>query len=83
MKHLNKTYRNKDVTTDVISFPFEPEEFEQAENFLGDIVISSEQAARQARENGTKLDQEICQIILHGALHLAGYDHEIDRGPNE
>ena len=49
-------------------------------NYLGDIVISAEQAERQAAENGLTLDNEIKQLILHGLLHLCGYDHEIDDG---
>ncbi len=49
-------------------------------NFLGDIVISAEQAAKQAEENGLSLELEIKQLILHGVLHLCGYDHEADAG---
>ncbi len=49
-------------------------------NFLGDIVISVEQAANQAEENGLTLELEIKQLILHGVLHLCGYDHEADDG---
>lgn len=48
--------------------------------FLGDIVISAEQAAKQASENDLTLDTEIKQLILHGLLHLCGFDHEIDNG---
>lgn len=50
------------------------------EDFLGDIVISVEQAERQAKENGLTLENEIKQLILHGFLHLCGYDHETDNG---
>jgi probable rRNA maturation factor len=50
------------------------------EDFLGDIVISAEQAARQADENGLTLENEIKQLILHGLLHLCEYDHETDNG---
>ncbi len=49
-------------------------------NFLGDIVISAEQAAKQAEENGLSLELEVKQLILHGVLHLCGYDHEADDG---
>jgi probable rRNA maturation factor len=88
MKELNKFFRGKDSTTDVLSFPHEPDEFENnappaaadSTEFLGDIVISVEQAARQAEENGLTLDGEIRQLILHGLLHLCGYDHETDNG---
>jgi probable rRNA maturation factor len=80
MRELNKTFRGKNSTTDVLSFPFEADEFETDENNLGDIVISTEQAARQAKENDLSLETEIKQLILHGILHLCGYDHETDGG---
>ena len=97
MRELNKFFRRKDATTDVLSFPHEPDEFEPVQrgslgppnderdeprilNFLGDIVISAEQAAKQASENGLSLEIEIKQLILHGVLHLCGYDHESDEG---
>ena len=47
---------------------------------LGDVVISVEQAARQAKENKISMDEEIAQLILHGLLHLSGYDHSTDNG---
>ena len=90
MKELNKFFRGKDTTTDVLSFPHEPDEFEinsppatagdSDKSFLGDIVISVEQAQRQAKENKLSLETEIKQLILHGILHLCGYDHETDNG---
>jgi probable rRNA maturation factor len=99
MTELNRFFRGRDSTTDVLSFPHEPDDFvqsagfspsgsseEQAEaytlnaNYLGDIVISIEQAQRQAEENGLTLENEIKQLILHGLLHLCGYDHETDNG---
>ena len=80
MTELNRMFRGKNSTTDVLSFPNEPDEFEESENNLGDIVISLEQAARQAEENNLSLDTEIKQLILHGLLHLCGYDHETDKG---
>ena len=81
MRELNKLFRGKDLTTDVLSFPHEADEFEtHEEHFLGDIVISAEQAAKQADENGLTLDLEVRQLILHGVLHLCGYDHETDDG---
>ena len=80
MRLLNNTFRGKDTTTDVLSFPFEAEEFEAGENNLGDIFISLEQAERQAKENNLDLETEIKQLILHGILHLCGFDHEIDNG---
>ena len=80
MKQLNELFRGKRTTTDVLSFPHEPDEFDPDKNNLGDIVISAEQAAKQAVENGLTLENEIKQLILHGLLHLCGYDHETDNG---
>ena len=80
MKELNIFFRGKDSTTDVLSFPHEPDDFDSDKTNLGDIVISAEQAARQADENGLTLENEIKQLILHGLLHLCGYDHETDNG---
>ena len=78
---LNRGFRGKDHVTDVLSFPAEQSEFEKAAgSSLGDVVISIEQAARQAKEHGLSLEHEMSQLILHGLLHLSGYDHETDRG---
>lgn len=81
MGELNRNFRGKNRTTDVLSFPFEADEFEASEaNNLGDIIISLEQAQRQATENYLDFETEIKQLILHGVLHLCGYDHETDGG---
>ncbi|HEX7955493.1 MAG TPA: rRNA maturation RNase YbeY [Pyrinomonadaceae bacterium] len=81
MRELNKRWRGKRGTTDVLSFPAEQEEFERGEGLsLGDVVISAEQAARQAAEHGLDFEGEVAQLILHGLLHLCGYDHETDGG---
>jgi len=80
MRLFNKTFRGKDTTTDVLSFPFEAEEFEAGDNNLGDIFISLDQAKRQAEENNLTFEREIRQLILHGILHLCGFDHETDAG---
>lgn len=80
MTELNSLFRGKKSTTDVLSFPHEPDEFDPDKNNLGDLVISVEQAQRQAEENGLSLEGEIKQLILHGVLHLCGYDHEVDDG---
>ena len=81
MRGLNRTWRGKRGTTDVLSFPAKQDEFEKSEGLnLGDIVISVERAARQAQENGLEFDEEVSQLILHGLLHLCGYDHETDNG---
>jgi probable rRNA maturation factor len=81
MRELNRRWRGKGGTTDVLSFPSAQDEFEKLEGLkLGDVVISVEQAARQAAEHGLSFEDEVAQLILHGLLHLCGYDHETDRG---
>jgi probable rRNA maturation factor len=76
MRELNRQFRGVDKATDVLSFPAAgPDSLE-----LGDIAISVDTAAVQAKENGLKLESEIAQLILHGLLHLSGYDHETDNG---
>jgi rRNA maturation RNase YbeY len=81
MRELNRLWRHQLGTTDVLSFPAGQDEFENTAGLnLGDVVISIEQAARQAQENDLTLDGEIAQLILHGVLHLCGYDHATDRG---
>ena len=74
IRDLNRRFRNVDKPTDVLSFPSEEEKN------LGDIAISVDTAAAQAEENGLTFDTEIAQLILHGLLHLSGYDHETDNG---
>jgi len=81
MRELNRMWRGQRTTTDVLSFLAEQAEFEKAAgSTLGDIVISIEQAARQAKEHGLSCENEIAQLIVHGLLHLSGYDHETDHG---
>jgi probable rRNA maturation factor len=74
MRTLNKTYRGKDYATDVLSFPSEED------GSLGDIVIATGVARRQARDAGHDLATELKVLSLHGLLHLLGYDHERDHG---
>lgn len=80
VRQLNELFRGKDQTTDVLSFPHEPDEFDPDKDNLGDIVISAEQAERQSAENSLTFETELKQLILHGVLHLCGYDHETDNG---
>ena len=81
IKKLNHQFRGKNYATDVLSFPTAAEEFETANQaHLGEIIISSERAAAQAKQNGLTLNNEVQQLILHGLLHLCGYDHETDDG---
>lgn len=74
IRKLNKTYRGKDKATDVLSFPLD-ENFE-GYRLLGDIVISQDTAERQARELGHSLKEEVKRLLIHGLVHLLGYDHE-------
>ncbi len=74
---LNHDYRNKDKPTDVLSFALrEGEGREFAGDMLGDIVISLETAERQAADRGITLTDEVLRLLIHGTLHLLGYDHE-------
>jgi probable rRNA maturation factor len=78
---LNKRFRGQNKPTDVLSFPAGDDEFDVASPpSLGDIAISVERAESQAAENGLTFEKEIAQLILHGLLHLCGYDHETDNG---
>ena len=81
IKRLNRQFRGQNNATDVLSFPTAAERFESAnESSLGEIVISAQRAAAQARRNGLTFKNEVQQLILHGLLHLCGYDHETDSG---
>ena len=77
IKEINKTYRNKDSETDVISFAFMDEEINPATDFTnyGEIYISLEKAESQSIEYGHSFDRELCFLTVHGLLHLLGYDH--------
>jgi probable rRNA maturation factor len=95
IRRLNSAYRGKDKSTDVLSFPWnetdgpqrpQPRpasrrgEIDEFRNFLGDVVISVETARRSAAAEGHATVNEIRWLILHGVLHLLGYDHERDAG---
>ena len=75
MCHLNQTYRQIDHTTDVLSFNQDYIDPETGRLYLGDIVISLEQAQKQAEENQKSLHEEYVRLAIHGTLHLLGYDH--------
>jgi probable rRNA maturation factor len=74
MRSLNRRFRGKNKATDVLSFP------SRAPAIAGDIAISLEIAARNANALGHDLATEVKVLILHGMLHLAGFDHESDDG---
>jgi probable rRNA maturation factor len=80
MRRLNREFRRKDRTTDVLAFATRearlPHSSRLAAGLLGDVVISIPTAMRQARDGQRSLDQEIVVLLVHGILHLCGYDHE-------
>jgi probable rRNA maturation factor len=82
IKQLNRQYRKKNKATDVLSFPAPPSEvpIPARDRIAGDLAISVEIAADYAAKLGHSLTKELCILILHGMLHLAGYDHETDEG---
>ncbi len=77
MKSLNRQFRDKDKPTDVLSFPAEPG---LQKELAGEIAISAEIATRNALALGHSPAEEIKILVLHGILHLRGYDHECDNG---
>ena len=83
MRLLNRDYRGINKATDVLSFAYYEGERMAVDDetlHIGDVVISVETAERYARELGLSFDREIEHLVIHGALHLAGYDHETDNG---
>lgn len=80
MRALNLRYRAKDKTTDVLSFPQTDKEavVPSGHLVLGDIVISAPQAVRQAAAFSVGFYQELARLLIHGLLHLFGYDHELN-----
>ncbi len=69
IRGLNKKYRDVDEATDILSFPL-------GDEILGDIIISVERAVSQAEEYGHSLKRELCYLLIHGVLHILGYDHK-------
>ena len=92
MRDLNREHRGRDEVTDVLAFPLEdadqgegeapgvaPQEGEPP-RLLGDVVVCARQALRQARAAGLPPAVELAVLLVHGTLHLLGYDHEVDAG---
>jgi rRNA maturation RNase YbeY len=75
IRRLNAKYRQKDYATDVLSFPV-IEAWPGPASMLGDVVISVDRAAAQAKEEGRTLTEEMGVLLIHGVVHLLGYDHE-------
>lgn len=89
MQNLNLKFRGRDEATDVLSFPLEYDSRVAADDgprggftakYVGDVVVSTDTALKQAGEAGHSLDREIDELVIHGVLHLCGYDHETDNG---
>jgi probable rRNA maturation factor len=81
LKRLNRSFRNKNKATDVLSFPAPPPfKGQPGPHHAGDLAISLETAARQAAAYGHTLRDEVRILLLHGLLHLSGLDHETDNG---
>jgi len=79
IRTLNRNFRKQDKATDVLSFPVD--EFHgDVPRQAGDLAISLDTAQKQAEEHGHSLQVEMKILMLHGLLHLAGYDHETDKG---
>jgi probable rRNA maturation factor len=77
IRELNRAYLCRDYPTDVLSFPMSGGPFPAVqEQLLGDVVISVETALRQAQKRQAQLYEELAFLLIHGILHLIGYDHE-------
>lgn len=81
IRRINKEFRDKDMPTDVLSFPgYEPEEIEEVKKseelmVIGDIIISKEKVIEQSKEYENTFEREFAYLLVHGILHLLGYDH--------
>ena len=75
MRSLNRQYRGKDRSTDVLAFAMREAPHSSAD-LLGDVVIALPTAVRQAKQGQRSLDEELTVLLVHGILHLCGYDHE-------
>lgn len=73
LARLNERFRAKIGPTDVLAFPYE---FERSDGAIGDIYVSIDRAREQAARASEPIGRELCRLFVHGALHLAGYDHE-------
>ena len=80
MRDYNRRFRGKDAPTDVLSFPDGAGPDPEGGRNLGDILVSVDTARRQARAAGHAIGKEMKVLLIHGYLHLLGYDHEVDGG---
>ncbi len=79
MRSINHRYRGRDYATDVLSFSYGSLQME-GRTFLGEIIIAPAVATDQAIRHGASPEKELRKLVVHGMLHLLGYDHETDRG---
>ncbi len=86
VRELNRTFREQDAPTNVLSFPAAPED-EQVrfadETSLGDIILALETVRREAEMDGKNFESHVVHLVVHGVLHLAGYDHEEQKAAEE
>ena len=89
MRDLNRKFRTSDRATDVLSFPTEHQRSDAGKQdfiggagpkYLGDIAVSTDTALRQANEAGHSFEREVDELVIHGVVHLCGYDHGTDSG---
>ncbi len=80
LAELNRRFREQEGPTDVLAFPYDPA---LSGGVLGDIYVSLERAAAQARERGEPLSREVWRLFVHGALHLTGRDHDTPESERE
>ncbi len=82
-KALNNHYRNKDYATNVLSFEFDPPPIPMERLHLGDLILCKQVIEKEAKEQGKKVNDHWAHLIIHGALHLQGYDHLTDAQAEE
>lgn len=80
---LNRDWRDKDKPTNVLSFPAADADDEDPGPLLGDVIVAHETAAREAREEGKRFEDHVAHLLVHGLLHLFGFDHETDAEAEE
>jgi probable rRNA maturation factor len=80
IQELNRDYRHIDAPTDVLSFIYDTIDPETNTRYLGDIIISADKVKEQAQQAGHSVERELCTLVVHGVLHLYGYDHEVEEG---
>lgn len=76
MRRLNMSYRGKDKVTDVLAFPYDEKPLPDERPLIGEVLICYPEAKRQAKEHGRTVRQEVGDLLIHGILHVLGYDHE-------